>query len=104
MGLRRAPVFVWFIWCASNWGGARGRTLVAVSVSPRFSNSVYEIAAGDDRARACQSPVRQLFLGRVLVPDGAACGVSGAATVGAEDSEDLRGWRTGECGKVRSSR
>ena len=86
VGFWRASFCVRAVWGAGRGAGSRRWTVVVVPVPPGFANSVYQVAAGNHRAWARESPVGQFVFGGVLVPGRAACGVSGPACARAEDS------------------
>ena len=100
MGFWRASVCLRFVRRPCRGGGSCRRAIVCLSISSGFADPVYEISAGDDRARARESQVRQFLFGGVLVPGRTPCCVSRAAGAGAKDSKNLWRRRAGECEEV----
>ncbi len=57
MGFWGTRILLWIVRRAGGGAGSGGWAMVAVSLSSRFADSVYEIAARDYRAWARQSPI-----------------------------------------------
>ena len=99
-GLRRSSVRVRVIRRAGEGERKGGEPHVSLSISSGFADSVYQVAAGNDRARPCQSSLRQFLLRGLLVPDGASRGLSGAAASGSAHPENSSGRWAWERGQV----
>ena len=100
LGLWRASVLLRAIRSTGERRRACGQPLFRVSVSSGFADPLHHISQSDDRAWPCQSSLRQLFFGRVLVPEGAACRLSCSTPGRAAPSAYLSGGRSGKCREV----
>src|SRR5271169_4345688 len=92
MGFRQSRFFLRPLWRAGKGSGVSRREVFGVSFSSGFADHVYHIAAGHNRTWACQSSLRQFFLGGLLVPDRATRHFSVSSTVGATESAALSCW------------
>ena len=77
-----------------------GKPLFRVPVSSGFADSFHQVSPSDDRARTCQSSLRQLFFCRLLVPEGAARRLSHSTPGRAAPSTYLSSGRTRKCCQV----
>ena len=82
------------VWRAGHGRGSGGQPLVRVPLSPGFADSVYQVDYAPPLSMATRTPLGQFLLGRLLVSDRAACGVSGVAAR-RPDSQALCGRWTG---------